>query len=61
MDFSYNLPLLLGKHVKVLKVPWHLLEESRRNNRGLTRPAWWSLNQGKWVNPIGIWDCEAWW
>ncbi|CAL9021058.1 unnamed protein product, partial [Prunus brigantina] len=35
--------------------------QKNKANRGLTRPAWWSLNQGKWVNPIGIWDCEAWW
>ncbi|CAL9029563.1 unnamed protein product [Prunus brigantina] len=76
MDVSYNLSLLLGKHVKVLKVhdrkiscsvggfwflvldPLHVILslELWRDNRGLTRPAWWTFGIVKHggVTPINL-------
>ncbi|CAL8990658.1 unnamed protein product [Prunus brigantina] len=40
MDFSYNLPLLLGKHVKVLKVRY---KKNKLLRGRLCLQAWWSL------------------
>ncbi|CAL8993619.1 unnamed protein product [Prunus brigantina] len=62
--------MIYGVNEAITGVVLRHLEKSRvswRANRGLTRPAWWSLirasmmesNQGKWASPIGIWDRET--